>query len=171
MTACLRPTSTDNLFILPDIQTTELDHQKAVLSLARPLRSQNTSYTYERLLSSLGGQLQRVKSRHSFMPAALEPLNQPAQSGTSVERWAEYKWSIEWAKNASRLHKFIKDVSPTPPRFSFPRPARIGGGQAGLRPPNRHWSIPLRNAQMGMASTSLICDLPKKYDLPLPISV
>ena len=37
----------------------------------------------------------------------------------------EYKWSMEWQKNASRLHTFIEDVSPMSPAFSFPRPAWV----------------------------------------------
>ena len=50
-----------------------------------------------------------------------ELLNDPAHSGTSVPRWAEYRWSIEWRENASRLHAFTKDTSPTPTGISFPR--------------------------------------------------
>ena len=44
-----------------------------------------------------------------ILPAASELLKNPAQSGTSVTRWAEYKWSMEWRENASRLHTFILD--------------------------------------------------------------
>ena len=78
---------------------------------------------YERFLPPLGGQMRQLKSRQPFMPAALELVNDPTQSCTSVTRWAEDRWSMEWRENASRLHTFIKDISPTLPGISFPRTA------------------------------------------------
>ena len=90
VTGCLCPTPTHNLFIFAGVQPTELCRQKAVRSLAR--RSQEREQLlYERLLPPLGEQLQQLKSRQSFVPAALELLNNRAQSDTSVARWAEYK--------------------------------------------------------------------------------
>ena len=76
VTRCLCPTPINNLFILAGIQPTELCHQKAVLSLAC-CAQEPEHFLYERLLSPLGGHLQKLKSRHSFMPAALELLNVP----------------------------------------------------------------------------------------------
>ena len=76
-------------------------------------------------MSPLGGQLRQLKPRHPFVPVALELLNNHIQSGTSVARWAERRWTMEWRENASRFHIFIKDVSPTPPRISFPKLAWV----------------------------------------------
>ena len=91
-----------------------------MLSLAR--RAQEPEHlVYERLLSPLGKHLWQRKSRHSFVRVELELLNDPAGSGTSVARWAEYRWSMEWLESAPRLHTFIKDVSPS----SFPRPTWV----------------------------------------------
>ena len=70
-----------------------------------------------------GGKLQQLILRHAFVPAALELLKDPTQSGTNVARWIEYNWSMEWQKNVSRLHTFIKDVRPASLRFKFPGPA------------------------------------------------
>ena len=42
MTECLRPTPTDNLFILAGIQPTKLSRQKALLSLARRAQKSGT---------------------------------------------------------------------------------------------------------------------------------
>ena len=113
------------LFTLTGIQPTELHRQKAVLSLAR--RAQEPEYLlYKRLLSSLCGQLRQLKLRHLFVPSELQLLNDLTQPGTSVARWAEYTirlWSMELRKNASRLHTFIKNTSPTPQEISFARPA------------------------------------------------
>ena len=75
------------------------------------------------------------------MPAAQQLLKDPAQSDTSVARWTEYKWTMEGRENTSKLHTFVKDVCPTPPGITFSR-------HAWVKPPNRRWSIPLRNAQM-----------------------
>ena len=119
VTRCLHPPKTDNLFILLSVQPTELCCQKTVLLLA--CCAQEPEYLlYERLLSLLGRQLWQLKSRHPFVSAALELLNNPTQSSTNV---AEYKGRMKWQENAFRLHTFIKDVNPTSIRISFLRPA------------------------------------------------
>ena len=106
------------------IQSAELRHQKAVLSLACRGRAPEHRL-YERLLSSFREQLRQLKSIHPFVPAALELLNDPAQSGISAAKWAECRRSMEWQESASRLHTFIKDASPTPQGISFTRPSWV----------------------------------------------
>ena len=65
-------------FYLSKHPTTELRRQKSVLSVDR--RAQEPyCLLYKRLWSLLDGQLQQLKSRHSFVPAALELLDDPAQ--------------------------------------------------------------------------------------------
>ena len=124
MTGCLRPSPTDNFFILASIQLTEIRHEIVALFLAR--RAQEPEHLlYEKLPFPLGEQLRQLKSRHSFVTAALKMLNDLAQSGTSVAGWAEYRWSIKWRENATRFYTFIKDVIPTPPGFSFSRSAWV----------------------------------------------
>ena len=81
VTGCLRPTPTDNLFILSGIQPTELRCQKAIQSLAR--RAQEPKHLLHE--SYCLGHLQ-LKLRHLFVPTALELLNDPAQSGISEAR-------------------------------------------------------------------------------------
>ena len=100
VTRCLSSTPTDNLFILSGIQPTELLRQKTVLSLARHAQEPE-HLLYERLLSPLGGQLRKHKSRHPFVPAALELLKNPAQSGTSVARWRNINEAWSGEKNLS----------------------------------------------------------------------
>ena len=58
---------------------------------------------------------------------------------------------MEWRENASRLHAFIKDVTPTPPGFRFPRPAwvkfnRLQTGVGLLRLETRKWGMALSAA-------------------------
>ena len=87
--ACV-PHQQTTFFILAGIQLIELSRQKPVLSLDR--RAQKPEHLlYERLLSLLRGQLRQLKSRQPFVPAGLELLNDSAQSGTSLTRWAKYK--------------------------------------------------------------------------------
>ena len=61
----------------------------------------------------------------SIWPAALELLNNPAQSSISVAQWVEYKWRMVWRENLSRFHNLKKDVIPTPPEIIFPRSAWV----------------------------------------------
>ena len=117
VTGCLHPTPTGKLFILSGIQPTERCRQKTVLSLA--CQGQGLEHLlYERLL--FFGHLRQFKSRHPFLLGTLELLNNSAQSGTSVALCAKYRWGMEWQENTSRLHTFIKDLSPTPPGVTFP---------------------------------------------------
>ena len=60
------------------------------------------------------------------MPAALELLNDFAQSGVSVAQWVDYKWNMEWQENTSRLHSFIADISTVPSKMFFFRLAWVG---------------------------------------------
>ena len=71
MTGCLRPTPTDNLFVLSGITPTELRRKKATLSLACCAQESGhlfhdwfTSHSYE--------EHRQLKSKHPFVPAALE---------------------------------------------------------------------------------------------------
>ena len=83
VTKCLHPTPTDNLFILSGIQPIELCYQKVILSLVCCTQAPEP-LQYERLLSPLGGQLQQLKLRNTFVPASLELLNDRTQSGTNI---------------------------------------------------------------------------------------
>ena len=125
VTGCLLPTPTDNLYVLAGILPSELRRKKAVLSLA--CRAQEPEHLlYDRLLSSPYGGHRQLKSRHPFVPAALELLNDFQDLGTSAASWADHRWSMEWQGSTSRLHHaFIPDVSTSPPGMHFPRPAWV----------------------------------------------
>ena len=124
VTGCLRPTPTDNLYVLAGIQPSELRRKQAVLSLA--CRAQEPEHLLHNRLSSLpyGGHRQ-LKSRHPFVPAALELLNDLNKANIGVAHWADYRWNMEWQGNTSRLHQFIADVSSSPSGMNFPRPAWV----------------------------------------------
>ena len=74
MTGCLRPTPTDDLHALAGIQPFELRRKRATLFLVR--RAQDPKHMlYERLLPPLYGGHRQLKSRRSFVPVALDLLN------------------------------------------------------------------------------------------------
>ena len=124
VTGCLRPTPTDNLYVLAGIQPSELRRKKAVLSLA--CRAQEPEHLlYDRLSSPAYAGHRQLKSRHPFVPAALELLNDLNETDTSAAHWADYRWNVEWQKSTSRLHQFIADVSSSPPGVNYPRPSWV----------------------------------------------
>ena len=124
VTGCLRSTPTDNLYALSDILPSELRRKRATLSLA--LRAQEPEHLlHNRLLSHPYGGHRQLKSRRPFVPAALKLLDDLNESETSVTRWADRKWNIEWKNNTSRLHGYITDVSEPPPGMRLPRLAWI----------------------------------------------
>ena len=85
MTGCLRPVPTNNFFVLAGIQPSEGRRQKTTFSLA--FRAQDPEYLLRKRLvfPSCGHMRQlQIKSRHRFVPAPLELLNDLAQLGTSV---------------------------------------------------------------------------------------
>ena len=68
---------------------------------------------------------QQRKSRHPFVPAALELLRDASELGTSAARWANHRWSIEWREGTSRLHSFFDDVDALPPGMGLSTPAYV----------------------------------------------
>jgi len=107
VTGCLRPTPIDNLFILAGIFPSELRRKRATLSLARRLM-----VLEHRLLFKPITQQQKLKSRHPFIPAALELLKDLDKSNTTVAFWENHKWNTEWQKTTSRLHTFFHLLVP-----------------------------------------------------------
>ena len=114
VTKCLRPTQTDNLFVLSGITLTELRRKRTTLSLA--CRAKEPGHLlHDRLTSHPYGEHRLLKSRHPFVPAALELLKDASKLGTSEARWADHMWSIGWREGTSRLHSFFDDVDAFPP--------------------------------------------------------
>jgi len=64
-----------------------------------------------------------LKSRHPFVPAALELLEDLDKSNTNAALWADHKWNrvqVEF-KYISHLHTFIPSAGPLPPGMNLPR--------------------------------------------------
>ena len=122
VTGCLRPTPLDNLPILAGIQPAKLRRETATLSLAR--RALEPTHLLHQTFTN-NKQHRRLKSRHSFVPAARLLLEQADTLGTSAAHWADHHWNAEWKKNPTRLRTFITDAESLPTGVSLPRMAWV----------------------------------------------
>ena len=125
VTGCLRPTPTDHLPVLSDIQPAELRRMGATLSLAYrgSLDPDNILYG---LLSGFSDTRQvRLRSRRPFELAARNLLDNLARRGIRVFEWINHKWNAEYCENASRLRAFVPRTSARPVGMGLPRAAWV----------------------------------------------
>jgi len=103
MTGCLYPTPINNLFVLAGISPTELCRKTATFVSSLPPYDPE-HLLYDRLLfTPTVIQQWEIKSRHHFVPAALELLKDLNKSNTTAAFWADRKWNTEWQKNNSHF--------------------------------------------------------------------
>ena len=121
VTGCLRPTPTDHLPILSGIQPAELRRMGATLSLAYH-GSLNPDHILHGLLSGSSdtGQV-RLRSRHPFVPAARNLLDNLARLGIRASEWTNLKWKTEYCESASRLRAFVPQTGARPVGMGLPR--------------------------------------------------
>ena len=103
VTGCLRPTPTDHLLILSDIQPAELRRMGATLSLAYHGSLDPDHILYGLLSGSSDTRQVRLRSRRLFMPAARNLLDNFARLGIRDSEWTNHKWKTEYCENASRI--------------------------------------------------------------------
>ena len=136
VTGCLRPTPTDYLPVLSDIQPAELRRLGATLSLAYR-GSLDPDHILHGLLSGFSDTRQvRLRFRRPFVPGARNLLDNLAGLGIRASEWTNHKWKTEYYKNASRLHAFVPETGARPVGMGLPRAAwaklnllRTGVGQ------------------------------------------
>jgi len=124
VTGYLHPTPIDNLFVLAGITPTKLCRKRATLSLARRTMDPE-HFLHDRLLFIPTAQQRELKSRHPFVPSALELLKDLDKSNVIAAFWSDHKWNTEWQKNTSRLHRFIPYPGLSPPGMTLHRPSWI----------------------------------------------
>ena len=107
ITGCLHPTPMDHLPILSGIQPAELCQMRATLSLAYRKSLYTGHIVYGLLSGSSDTRQVRQRSRHSFMPAEQNHLDNLARLGICASEWTNHKWKVEYCKNASRLCVFV----------------------------------------------------------------
>ena len=121
VTGCLRPTPRDHLPILSDIQPAELCRLGATLALAYRRSLDPDHILYGLLNGSSDARQERLRSRHVFVPAAGNLLNNLAGLGIRASVWTNYKWNEEYCKNTSKLRVFIPIASVRPVGMNLPR--------------------------------------------------
>ena len=132
VTGCLRPTPTDYLPVLSGIQPAEFRRLGATLSLAYR-GSLDPDHILHGLLSGSSdtGQV-RLRSRHPFVPAARNLLDNLARLGIRASEWTNHKWNAEYCENASWLRAFVPETSAKPVRMGLPRAAWVKLSVCGL---------------------------------------
>ena len=121
VTGCLRPTPTDHLPVLSDIQPAELRRLGATLSLAYCGSLDPDHILYGLLSESSDTRQVRLRSRRPFVPAARNLLNNLARLGIRASEWTNHKWKTEYCENASRLRAFVPETIARPVGMGLPR--------------------------------------------------
>jgi len=113
MTGCLRPTPADNLPMFAGIQPAERRRKGTTLSLA--LRAMEPGHLlHSGLTCASSANAWRLKSRHPFVPAALQLINL-SHNNIRVAHWADHQWNAEWADSPTKGRIFIPDTGKYPP--------------------------------------------------------
>ena len=93
----------DHLPVLSGIQPAELCRLGATLFLAY-CRSLDPNHILYGLLSGSSDTRQvRLRSRHPFVPAAQNLLDNLARLSIRASEWTNHKWNTDYCENASRL--------------------------------------------------------------------
>ena len=120
VTGCLHPTLTDHLPVLSGIQPADLCQMGATLSLAHCGSLDPNRILYGLLSGSSDTCQVRLSSRHPFMPAARNLLDNLARLGICASEWTNYKWKTEYCEGASRLHAFVPETGARPVGMGLP---------------------------------------------------
>ena len=120
VTGCLHYTPTDHLPVLSGIQPAELRRLRATLTLAYR-GSLDPDHILHGVLSGSSDTRQvRLRSRHPFVPAAQNLLDNLARLGIRASEWTNHKWNTEYCENASRLHAFVPRTNARPVGMGLP---------------------------------------------------
>ena len=165
VTGCLRPTPVDNLPILAGIQPAGLRRKGATARLACRAVEHNNHLLHDRLAVTAEPP-RRLKSRHPFVPAAQDLMQQCSDHNISAAGWADYMWRAEWEANTSKLRDLIPVPGTSPLGMDLPRLAwvrlnrlRTGVGRfrssmhrSGAWPLTRRASVAQRTKPQTMSS-------------------
>ena len=125
VTGCLRPTPTDHIPILSDIQPAEVCRMEGTLSLAHRGSLDPDHILYGLLSESSDTRQVRLRSRRPFVPAARNRLDNLARLGIRASEWTNYKWKTEYCEGASRLRVFVPGTGARPVGMGLPRAAWV----------------------------------------------
>ena len=83
------------------------------------------SYLNGLLSGSSATRQARLRSRHPFVPAARNLLDNLARLGIRAFEWTNYKWKTEYYENASRLRAFVSRTGARPVGMGLPQAAWV----------------------------------------------
>ena len=136
MTGCLRPTATDNLFVLAGIQPIELRRQNAILSLAR--RTQQPEHLlHERLASPSFGHFVATQIETSICTCSTETAKQPRSVGRQCSTMGALQMEHGMARKHFLAKLTLKTLSYTnqqPPQRDGAVPDPVWVGRNGCWP-------------------------------------
>ena len=121
VTGCLRPTPMDHLPVLSSIQPAELRRMGATLSLGYRGSLDLDHISYGPFSGPSDTGQVRLRSRHPFVPAARNLLDNLARLGIRASEWTDHKWKTEYCENASRLRVFVPQTDARPVGMGLPR--------------------------------------------------
>ena len=132
VTGCLRPTPTDHLPVLSNIQPAELRRMGATLSLAY-CESLDPDHILHGLLSGSSDTRQvRLRSRRPFVPGARNLLDNLARLVIRASEWTNHKWNAEYCESASRLRAFVPETGARPVGWVYPEHLGLSSTACGL---------------------------------------
>ena len=103
----------------------ELRRLGATLSLAYRGSLNPDRILYGLLSGSSDTRQVRLRSRHPFMPAARNLLDNLARLGIRASEWTNHKWKTEYCGNDSRLRAFVLRTGARPVGMGLPRAAWV----------------------------------------------
>ena len=93
----------------------------ATLSLAYRGFLDSDTILYGLLSGSSDTRQVRLRSRHPFVAAARNLLDNLARLGIRASEWTNHKWKTEYCENASRLRAFVPGTGARPVGMGLPR--------------------------------------------------
>ena len=173
VTGCLRPTRTDHLPILSGIQPAELRRMGATHSLSHR-GSLDPDHILHGLLSESSDTRQmRIRSRHPFVPAVRNLLDNLARLSIRASEWTNHKWNAEYCENASRLRAFVPGTGARPVGMGLPRAAWVKLNRLRTSVGRSHssmhkWGLaPSPNCECGTSEQTANMLIPRKHSTKL----
>ena len=122
VTACLRLTPTDHLPILSEFKLRRLGatHSLVYCGFVDPNHMLHGFSS-----GSSDAPQKRLRSRHPFVPAARNLLNNLARLDIRASEWTNYRWNVEYCENTSRLRVFIPGTNGSPVGINLFRTAWV----------------------------------------------
>ena len=155
VSGCLRPTPTEYLPVLSGIQPVELRRLGATLFLAHRGSLDPDHILYGLSSGSSDTRQVRLISRHPFVPAARNLLDNFARLGIRASEWKNYKWKTEYCKSISRVRAFVPETGARPVGMGLPRAAwvklnRLRTGVGRFHSSMHKWALtPSPNCECG----------------------